>query len=224
MKEGITSVDIEPTSNHVDFLGPTHDSTIAFETQTLKGNIRLVTTKAVKIKSINVKFKGESIIFQSKTQEQYQYEISTPILPKLKVKVYEKSTVLTQGEHLLPWELEIPNIYPMSFSNKKCNIKYKVQMKIHLGMNRTISASRVISIKRHLLPSQQQTSIQKIFEYTFANGFQYRIQVPKTVCIEQGHAPISVSFNGMPVEYISTQITQVEIYRYNYSQKVKKEI
>lgn len=213
MKDGIVSVDIEPASTQLDFLGATQDPSISEETQTLKGRIRLVITKPIKIKSITVKFKGESTIFQSKVQDQYQYEITSSILPKLKAKLYEKSTTLTPGEHLLPWELEIPNIYPMTYSNKKCNIKYKVQMKMSLGINRTITSNRTILLNRHLVQMEEQSSL---FEYTFANGFHYRIQVPKLVYVEQSYIPISVNFNqisGIPIEYISTQIIQVEIYR-----------
>lgn len=220
MKEGVRLFTIEPSADYIDFISPLTDHRPEEDNQTFKGNIRLITTKAIKMKSVTVKFIGESTVFQRSDQ----HEITTPILPKLKAKVQYKSTLLSIGEHLLPWEIDIPNIYPMSFQNKNAMIRYTIQIKISLGIKKSISAGRTIVIKRHRLPSQELAALvnTRTFENTIATkGFHYHVEIPKVICIEQGYLPISLKYDYIDhqqkkqlVKYISTQITQIEIYRY----------
>jgi hypothetical protein len=221
MKEGIYSVEIESSTDHLDYFGPIkeqhHNSTD--ENQVLKGHIRLKLTKAIKIKSISVKFKGETIIRHVRIGEKHLTEVSTALLPKLKTRIQQKPTLLNTGDHMMPWELQIPNIYPRSLSSKRGVIQYKVEVKITLGINKYVSVSSPIIIRRHMLPSQDSAPNVNTnkYENTVPDQFHYEIEAPKVVCIEQGYMPVSIRFkcyNNMPVKLIFTQFIQAEIYRY----------
>ncbi|KAI8052573.1 uncharacterized protein B0P05DRAFT_561995 [Gilbertella persicaria] len=238
MKEGILSVEIEPKASYLDFTGSikeplksTSEDGIVSHSQLLRGRVRLKLEKSIKIKSMSVKFKGESLVnhtsqvpnnqyhsYQQQQQYHPQQDVSAPILPKLKTKVLQKSSILEEGEHSIPWEIEIPNIYPRSFSNKRGVVRYKVELKMAVGYNRTITASKPILICRHLLPSKDMVMnvSTKRYENTIPNGFNFEIETPKTICLEQGYMPVLLKFNcinNKPVKFIYTQFIQAEIYR-----------
>lgn len=216
MKEGIQLAEIIPAVSYLDFIGTTNDIDTIEESQSLKGHVRLVLIKAVKIRSITIKFKGTSIV---KTFD-YNNEVTTPLLPKLKTKALQKSTMLSLGEHFLPWELEIPNIYPRSFHSQRGRVDYKVQMKISLGgMNKSIIINRNIVIRRHMLLSRDLTALitTKTLDNIVNQMLRYRIETPKVVCTEQGYIPISIEFMSLnktlPVKQIYTQIIETTTYR-----------
>lgn len=218
MKEGIQFIDIEPLVGFLDFLGPAKEHSTIDNSQILKGNIILRFNKTIKIKSMTVKFTGHSQVqhYSKQSDTTPQNAISLPLLPKLKTKVLSKSTVFPIGEHMVPWELEIPNIYPRSFSaKKKGSIYYQVELKISLGLNKKpLLAVHPVVIRRHLIHSQAlATSVPTSVHESNTNKFLYEIEATNIICTEQGYFPISIKYNK-PVKFIYTQIIQTEIYRY----------
>lgn len=217
MKEGIQTIDIEPLVGYLDFFGPAKEHTTTDNNQILKGNIILKLNKTMKVKTMTVKFTGHSQVHHYiKLSDQHpQNAISLPLLPKLKTKVLSKSTIFPVGDHVVPWELEIPNIYPRSFSSsKRGTIQYQVELKISLGINKkSLVAFHPVAIRRHLILSQELAASVPTNTYeNTANKFRYEVEAPSIICIEQGYFPISVKCNK-PVKFIYTQIIQTEIYR-----------
>lgn len=218
MKEGIQTIDIEPLVGFLDYFGPVKEFAAAETNQILSGNIVLRLSKAMKVKAMTLKFTGH-------TQAQYyvklsdshpQSAFSLPVLPKLKTKIISKSTVLPIGNHVIPWEVEIPNIYPRTFSaGKRGAIQYQVELKISLGINKkSLVAVHPIVIRRHLIMSQElAASIHTSTYENITNNFRYEVESPSIICCERGYFPIVIKCNK-PAKFIYTQIIQTEIYRY----------
>lgn len=228
MKEGIYSAEVVPSTDYLDYFSliKEHNSS-SDESQILKGHIRLKLTKAIKAKSISVKFKGETIIRHVRVGDEHLTEVSTALLPKLKTRVQQKPTLLNAGDHILPWELRIPNIYPRSLSSKRGVIQYKIEMKMTLGINRAIIVSSPFVIRRHMLSSQDSAPNVNTnkYENTVPDQLYYEIEAPKVVCIEQGYIPMSIRYKcygNKPVKLIFTQIIQAEIYRFAIISELEK--
>lgn len=217
MKEVIQEIKIEPSVGYLNFIGvPNKEHTTTDDSQTLRGHITLNLKKSMKAKMMIVKFKGHSQVHSYNTTTTDQYTMSTPLLPKLKTKVLSKSTTFPAGEHTIPWELEIPNIYARSFlAPKRGSIQYKVELKISFGINKkSMTLSHPIMLYRHLVGSVEMMMDMptKRFEHT-TNKFQYAIEAPRIVSIDQERFPVLIKYNK-PVKFIYTQIIQTEIYRY----------
>ncbi|KAI8338771.1 hypothetical protein EDC96DRAFT_337929 [Choanephora cucurbitarum] len=235
MKDGILSVEVESFKKNLNFLGsektPMKDMTDNDHSQLLKGHIRLTLAKAIKIKSVSVKFKGESAVNHSlkapnnhfhtyQHQQQYhpQQDLLTPILPKLKSKVLLKPVMLDAGVHLIPWEIEIPDIYPRSFSTRAGFIRYRIEAKMTVGCSKVVIAHQPIVIHRHLLPSRDTALhiASRLYEHIVQKKFLFELELPKIVFIDQGYIPINIMFKCLdkaPVKFISTQLIQIEIYK-----------
>jgi hypothetical protein len=220
-------IDIEPSVGHLDFIGPTNESITASSSassihsnsssQILTGNIMIKLTKATKFKTMTVKLKGHSRVshYVKITDKSPQYNIGSPLLPKLKTKLISKSAVFPAGEHIIPWELEIPNIYPRSFSaTKRGTIQYKVELKISMGFQNSMTADRPIVIRRHMISSQDSATLVRtnLYESKTTDRFHYELEAPSIICIEQGYLPILINYNT-PVKFIYSQFIQTEVYR-----------
>lgn len=215
MKDGFKSIEIEPTEGYLDFIGPAKSENTNEPARVLKGQVKFTLTKATKIRNMSVKFKGFS---QITLQQASQVEVSTPLLPKLKLPLFGKTT-LPAGDHVIPWELDIPNIYPRSILIKRATINYKVMVSISTGLTRTLTAEYPIVLRRHLLPYKELAPIieTKLFQRTVPGKFHYEIDAPQIVCIEQDHIPMAIKYisfaNHKPVKNIRTRLVQIELYR-----------
>lgn len=233
MKDGsFKSLEIEPTEGYLDFIGPAKSSTSTSNSITessgggngeppparvLRGHVKFTLLKPTKIRNISVKFKGFSHIT---LHQPSQVEITTPLLPKLKAPLLSGKTNLAAGDHDLPWELDIPNIYPRSLLIKRATINYKVIVTISTGLTaRTISAEYPVVIRRHLLPYKELAPIieTKLFQKTVPGKFHYEIDAPQIVCIEQDFIPMAIKYisiaNQKPVQTIRTRLVQIELYK-----------
>lgn len=222
MKDGFKSIEIEPTEGYLDFIGPAKSASNSPDdqqqppTHVLRGQVRFTLLKPTKIRNISVKFKGFSHITYHQPS---QVEITTPLLPKLKIPLVTSRTSLPAGDHVLPWELDIPNIYPRSLLIKRATINYKVIATISTGLTRTLTAEYPIVIKRHLLPYKELAPIieTKLFQKTVPGKFHYEIDAPQIVCIEQEYIPMAIKYisiaNQKPVQSIRTRLVQIELYR-----------
>ncbi|KAI8377901.1 uncharacterized protein BYT42DRAFT_614550 [Radiomyces spectabilis] len=215
MKDGFRSVSIEPFETYLDFLGPATTAD-ANSFLVLKGEARLSLCKSVKIRSMVVKFKGYSTVCLQ--HHRPVVKVSTPLLPKLKRCLYGKTT-LSAGNHTIPWDIDIPNIYPRSLLTKRAAIHYKVELSISYGLNKTMAADYPIVLCRHLLPSIEMAPLieTRVYESTLPAKFHYEVQVPQIVCLEQQILPMCIKYlcfaNQKPVRSIRTQLIQTELYR-----------
>ncbi|KAI8335146.1 hypothetical protein BC941DRAFT_77665 [Chlamydoabsidia padenii] len=217
MKDGFKSITIEPFDGHLDFHGPINAQKPYNNSKVLKGDIRLELTKAIKVKRATIKFKGLSRISYRNTLD--IVNITTPLLPKLKLPLLSSTTTLGPGEVILPWEMEIHNIYPASVMIKRACIQYKVELIISLGLNRTVKAEYPVVIKRHLLPCMEMAPLvpTKLYTKTISTKFHYEIEAPRIVCVAQESIPMAIKLlaigNQKRVLSIRTQLIQVELYR-----------
>ncbi|KAI9249395.1 hypothetical protein BDA99DRAFT_523691 [Phascolomyces articulosus] len=178
----------------------------------LKGEALFSLTRPLKIRGMSVKFKGAS-------QTNFRGSvIQTSLLPKLKQILFGRTT-LPAGEHVIPFLLEVPNIYPASLSVKRATISYKVELAIAVGLQKkSITAEHPIEIRRHLLRCKEMAPLveTQIIEDTMPAKFHYEIDAPQIVCLEQGSIPFSIKYlcfaSQKPVRNIRTQLKQIELY------------
>lgn len=212
MKEGFRSIEIEPVEAQVDFIGPPKSGNSNDATKILKGEVRLKLVKSVKIRNMSIKFKGFSQINLPTNT------ISAPLLPKLKLSLFGKTT-LPAGDHVIPWEIDIPNIYPRSLLTKRAGINYKVILSIAVGLTKIITTEYPIVIHRHLLPYKELTPMieTKISQKTIAGKFHYEIDAPQIICLQQLFVPMAIKYISFacqkPVQSIRTQLVQIELYK-----------
>ncbi|KAI8990325.1 hypothetical protein BDB01DRAFT_505606 [Pilobolus umbonatus] len=214
MKDGFKSIQIEPTEGYLDFIGPAKSSHANESTRVLKGEVKFILIKPVKIKNMSVKFKGFSHI----TLREPNTGVSASLLPKLKLTLFGRTT-LPAGQHIIPWEIDIPNIYPRSLLMKRASINYKVMVCISIGITKTITAEYPIVLRRHLMPYKELAPIieTKLFQKTIPGKFHYEIDTPQIICLEQDYIPLAIKYisfaNHKSVQSIRTRLIQVELYR-----------
>ncbi|KAF7730145.1 hypothetical protein EC973_002753 [Apophysomyces ossiformis] len=219
-KDGFQSVEIEPLNGYVDFLGSTKPAcTTSLCSRLLEGEARLSLTKPVKIRHIVVKFKGCSSVCLGNNMN-----VHTPLLPKLKVQLFNKTTTLPAGNHRFPWELEIPNLYPRSLELKRASVQYKVEISVTFGLHKTITAEYPIVVRRHQLLCKELAPLieTKSYQNTLAGKFHFEFEAPRIICYEQGTIPMAIKylcFAKRRVRSIRTQLLQIELYR---SQSISK--
>ncbi|CAO0793830.1 unnamed protein product [Mucor circinelloides] len=214
MKDDFKSLEIEPKEGYLDFIGPAKLHSTA-QSKVLKGHVKFTLIRPTKIRTMSVKFKGFSNIT---LKQPYNIETTCPLLPKLKVPLFGRVT-LPAGDHVIPWELDIPNIYPRSLLAKRATIHYKVIVSISTGIARTLTAEYPVVLKRHLLPYKELSPLieTKLYQRTVPGKFHYEIDAPQIVCIEQEYIPMAIKYvsiaNQKPVQSIRTRIVQIELYR-----------
>ncbi|KAI8146728.1 hypothetical protein BJV82DRAFT_395432 [Fennellomyces sp. T-0311] len=219
MKDNIEHVEIEPDQRYLDFIGPAKPDGIG---RALKGHVKLTVSRPVKIRSMVIKFKGYGRICL-KNSGGTVLDVDTNLLPKIKAPLLvnnKKTFQLPAGEHLVPWELQVPNVYPRSLMIKRASIHYKIELAISLGLHKkAITAEYPIVILRHLLPYKELSPLvgSRVYRHTVPGKFHYEVDCPRIVCLEQGSMPVAVKYlciaNQKPVLSIRTQLLQVEFYR-----------
>jgi hypothetical protein len=213
MKDGFKAVEIEPTETSLDFIGPAKPE--QSPARTLKGQVRFSLAKQTKIRAMSIKFKGFS---ENNIEAPNNISISTPLLPKLKVALFGKIT-LPAGEQVIPWEIDIPNIYPRTLNIKRSKIYYKAIVTISVGIARTITAECPITIRRHLLPYKELSPFieTKLHQRTIPSKFHFEVDAPQIVCSEQEFIPLAIKYvtfaNHKPVKTIRTRLIQIEHHR-----------
>ncbi|RCI03426.1 hypothetical protein CU098_008627 [Rhizopus stolonifer] len=223
MKEGFESVRIKPETNELEFIGPAK-KTDNTEGKPLKGNILLTVNKATKIKSITLKFKGRSRATYTRSTDLQKFTITARIQPKLKTKPVEKTMILNTGQHTFSWELIIPNVYPRTLETKRCSINYFLELKISLGVGRSLTAECPIEIQRHLVASlQSAVKINtKCYKHTSPEKLYYEITAPRVICTDQEYFPLSITyscFNRLSIHHVSVYLVQTEVYRIESDKK-----
>lgn len=209
---GIKSIEIVPFNSTLDFLGQISNESA--DNIVIKGEARIALNRPLKLRAMTVKFKGVSNTFVRGC------ETSIPILPKLKQALFSKAN-LPVGEHVIPFQLSVPNIYPASLSSKRANISYKVELSIAIGLQKkAITAEHPIELRRHLLRCKEMAPLveTQIVQDTVPAKFHYEIDAPQIVCREQRYLPVAVKYlcfaSQKPVQSIRTQLTQIELFRY----------
>lgn len=220
---GFKTIDIIPADTVLDFIGQvqktkrTEDGGIGEERMdgsiALRGQVVFTLGRSVKIRGMSVKFKGTVSTNAS------GIALQTPLLPKLKQALFGGKTTLPVGEHVVPFLLEIPNIYPASIALKRASIEYRVEVSVAIGLQKkSITASHPIELRRHLLRCKEMAPLveTQILEDTIPAKFHYAIDAPQIVCREQGVIPVAVKYlcfaSQKPVRTIRTQIRQIELH------------
>lgn len=221
---GFKTIDIVPADTVLDFIGQvqktkrTEDGGIGGEERMdgsipLRGQVVFSLGRSVKIRGMSVKFKGTASTNAS------GIALQTQLLPKLKQALFGGKTTLPAGEHVVPFLLEIPNIYPASIALKRASIEYRVEVSVAIGLQKkSITASHPIELRRHLLRCKEMAPLieTQILEDTIPAKFHYAIDAPQIVCREQGVIPVAVKYlcfaSQKPVRTIRTQIRQVELH------------
>ncbi|KAI8084878.1 uncharacterized protein BX664DRAFT_360696 [Halteromyces radiatus] len=213
MKDGFRRFEIEPLEDTLEFMGPAQSSETV---KLLEGNVKLSLTRPTKIRSMSVKFKGFARV---NIKGKYtNIVVLTPMLPKLKCPIGGK-TLLPAGDHVIPWDIEIPNIYPPSLLIKRATIFYRVEVVISFALAKSITAEHPITLRRHLLPCMELAPLveTKLYERTVPAKFHYEIEAPQIICLDQLLLPFAVKYlciaNQKAVQSIRTQLTQIELYR-----------
>ncbi|RCH99657.1 hypothetical protein CU097_004857 [Rhizopus azygosporus] len=227
MKEGFQSIKIGPFTDHLEFIGLIKSSNPAAGSS-LRGTLELSVQKTIKVKSMSLKFKGKSQATYTRPNDLQKFTITAKILPKLKTKIVEKSLTLHHGHHTFPWELDIPNVYPQTYSSDRCDISYYLELKIYLGVGRSVTVQHPITIHRHLVASPQSAALMntKLYQYTSPDKFHYQIEAPKVICLDQEYFPLSIKytcFNGSLLSHIRTFIVQTEVHRMRNLTKIEIE-
>ncbi|ORX52045.1 hypothetical protein DM01DRAFT_1384287 [Hesseltinella vesiculosa] len=224
MKDGFKRFLIEPTVDTLEFMGPGHSSE---NVQLLEGTIHLSLTRPIKIKSMAVKFKGFGRV--SINGKVANTVLDSPILPKLKCNIASK-TLLPAGNHIIPWDMQIPNIFPPSILIKRATVYYRVEATISFALAKAISAEHPIILRRHLLPCIELAPLveTKLHERTIPAKFHYEIEAPQIVCLDQLLLPFAVKYlciaNQKAVQSIRTQLTQIELYKINSISKAESNL
>ncbi|CAO3590797.1 unnamed protein product [Absidia cylindrospora] len=214
MKNGFRQFEIEPLESTLDFMGPAQSSETV---KMLEGTVRLSLSRPTKIRSMAVKFKGFGRV-SIKGKYNNNVGIFTPMLPKLKCHIAGK-TLLPAGDHVIPWDIEIPNIYPPSLLIKRATIFYRVEVVVSFALSKSITAEHPITLRRHLLPCMELAPLveTKFYEHTVPAKFHYEIEAPQIICLDQLLLPFAVKYlciaNQKAVQNIRTQLTQIELYR-----------
>ncbi|KAG0745852.1 hypothetical protein G6F62_003090 [Rhizopus arrhizus] len=227
MKEGFQFVKVEPCTDELEFIGQIKKSTTT-KGEHLNGNILLALNKAVKIKSITLKFKGKSQAAYTRSSDLQTFTITASVLPKLKTKIVEKAITLNAGQHTFPWELDIPNLYPRTLKTERCRIQYYLELKISLGVGRSFTVEHPITIHRHLVASPQSAVLinTKVYKHTSPDKFYCEIEIPRVVCAGQEYFPLSIKyscFKGVLINHICTHLVQNEVYRVRNLSKIETE-
>ncbi|CAO3649584.1 unnamed protein product [Cunninghamella blakesleeana] len=225
MKDGFRLCEVEPIHDTLDFMGPPRSSDTV---KLLEGNVKISLSRPMKIKSMAVKFKGfGKVNIKGKFSH---IDIVTPMLPKLKCSILGK-TNLQSGDHLIPWDLEIPNIYPPTLNIKRSSIYYRIEVVItFFALSKSITIEHPITLRRHLLPCMEFAPMveTKLYEHTVPAKFHYEIEAPQIICLDQQFLPFAVKYlciaNQKAVQSIRTQLTQIELYRVNSISKADSDL
>ncbi|KAI7879701.1 hypothetical protein K492DRAFT_178492 [Lichtheimia hyalospora FSU 10163] len=232
---GFKTIDIIPADTVLEFIGQvqktkrTEDGGIGEERMdgsiALRGQVVFTLGRPVKIRGMSVKFKGTVSTNAS------GIALQTPLLPKLKQALFGGKTTLPAGEHVVPFLLEIPNIYPASIALKRASIEYRVEVSVAIGLQKkSITASHPIELRRHLLRCKEMAPLveTQILEDTIPAKFHYAIDAPQIVCREQGVIPVAVKYlcfaSQKPVRTIRTQIRQIELHSSSASSGTRNRI
>ncbi|KAI9315693.1 hypothetical protein BX666DRAFT_2028583 [Dichotomocladium elegans] len=220
---GIKYVEVVPSQTVLEFMGRAQASSTADETDRsscsrvadsimLKGEALFSLSRTIKIRGLTVKFKGMA------TSNFQGTNLQTPILPKLKQVLFAKTT-LPPGEHVIPFLLEVPNIYPPSLKSKRATVSYRIELSIAVGLQKkAITAEYPIEVRRHLLRYREMAPLvqTQICQDTFPARFHYEIEAPRIVSLEQGSIPAAVKYlcfaSQKSVRAIRTQLRQIEVY------------
>ncbi|KAI8138868.1 hypothetical protein BJV82DRAFT_629060 [Fennellomyces sp. T-0311] len=230
MKNDIENIKIEPNQRYIDFIGPPKSNAID---HTLDGHVKLTVSKPVKIRGMVMKFKGYGRVCL-KNMEGAMFDLSTNLLPEIKTSLLagnKKPFQLSVGEHRVPWNLYIPNVYPRSFQVKRASIHYKVEVVISFGLpKKTITREYPITVLRHILPYKELSPKvgSRVYCHTIPDKFKYEIECPRIISLEQESMPVAVKYlctaNQKPVVSIRTQLLQIEFYRCETIPKSDKDV
>ncbi|KAH8549946.1 hypothetical protein BGW37DRAFT_87245 [Umbelopsis sp. PMI_123] len=217
MKDAFDELSIAPLDPYID-LGCHGESQPCY---IFKGDIHLTLNKPVKIRSIEIKFKGSTVVNMSLNiiglGSNFGHE-SVTTFGKMK-QVLASKTTFTAGSKSIPWEFAIPHFLPQTLAIKRASISYLLEVVVCFGIKKSLRVSCPVMIRRPILPSYQLIPFvePRLYKATIPTKFHYEIEVPILACIEQEELVYSVKLLlfslDKTVRAIKTTLVQVESYR-----------
>lgn len=217
MKDAFDEISIAPLDSYIDLCGPG-------ETQPcyiFKGDIHLTLNKPVKIRSMEIKFKGTTMVNMGLNViglgSNFGHDTATTF-GKMKQVLVNKSS-FSAGSATIPWEFSIPPFFPQTLSVKRASIAYSLEVVVSFGIKKSLRVSCPVTIRRPILPSYQLAPYMeaRLYKATIPTKFHYEIEAPIIACIEQEELVYSIKLLlfslDKTVRAIKTTLVQVESYR-----------
>ncbi|KAI8581592.1 hypothetical protein K450DRAFT_197696 [Umbelopsis ramanniana AG] len=213
MKDAFDEISIAPLDSYIDLCG-------TGETQPcyiFKGDIHLTLNKPVKIRSMEIKFKGTTMVNMGLNTIGLGHDTATTF-GKMKQVLVNKSS-FSAGSSSIPWEFAIPPHFPQTLSLKRASLAYSLEVVVSFGIKKSLRVSCPVTIRRPTLPSYQLAPYMesRLYKATIPTKFHYEIEAPTLACIEQEELVYSVKLLlfslDKTVRAIKTTLVQVESYR-----------
>ncbi|KAG2186960.1 hypothetical protein INT44_003188 [Umbelopsis vinacea] len=213
MKDAFDEISIAPLDSYIDLCGPE-------ETQPcymFKGDIHLTLNRPVKIRSMEIKFKGTTMVNMGLNTIGLGHDTATTF-GKMKRVLVNKSA-FSAGSASIPWEFAIPPFFPQTLSLKRATIAYSLEVVVSFGIKKSLRVSCPVTVRRPTLPSYQLSPFveSRLYKATIPTKFHYEIEAPTLACIEQEELFYSIKLLlfslDKTVRAIKTTLVQVESYR-----------
>ncbi|KAI9288209.1 hypothetical protein BC943DRAFT_186482 [Umbelopsis sp. AD052] len=212
MKDAFDEISIAPLDSYIDLCGPE-------ETQPcymFKGDIHLTLNRPVKIRSMEIKFKGTTMVNMGLNTIGLGHDTATTF-GKMKRVLVNKSA-FSAGSASIPWEFAIPPFFPQTLSLKRATIAYSLEVVVSFGIKKSLRVSCPVTVRRPTLPSYQLSPFveSRLYKATIPTKFHYEIEAPTLACIEQEELFYSIKLLlfslDKTVRAIKTTLVQVESY------------
>ncbi|RUS27324.1 hypothetical protein BC938DRAFT_483413, partial [Jimgerdemannia flammicorona] len=198
MKE-IIAIDIILDTETVDFFGPANETS----PQQLKGKIRVLLNKPLKLKYVVLKLNGTNRFLPTSLGTlHHQYsnipeEVSVTTVYNT-IQCLPAPRVLAQGVTDFPFEMQLAGDSPPSFENAMGYLQYKLTAVIAPAalLGKSERFRKTFPVRRFTVPGFRTLSLAKqrtLYEGKREGVVKYRFDVAKIVCVEQG----SVAFSGI---------------------------
>ncbi|RUP36228.1 hypothetical protein BC936DRAFT_138477 [Jimgerdemannia flammicorona] len=216
----VFSFEIIPVETDIEFFGTENDK----QKHTLKGDLKIILAKPVKVKSLYVKFKGETRVALTVARpDSSEAPDATASFAKVKSVLAEKVS-FPAGVNVLTWQLDIPASFPRSSISAHGTIEYKVEATLCFSsaLSKNIVANKNITLRRHLMPSRELAPYAntQLVKGNVIGLVHYEVEVPKIVCVEQKTLDFSVKllpfYPEGNVKWIKMELLQMETYRLTF--------
>jgi hypothetical protein len=217
MKDAFDELSIAPLDSYIDFgrIGNAKESRI------LKGDVTFTLNRAVKMRSIILKFKGITMINIAPATTSLVPTFNNENIASFgKQKIFLKGkSVFPQGTHIIPWQVAVPNNLPQTLSIKRATISYQLEVVVSFGIKKSLRVSCPITIRRNMLPSLEKIPVadSRLFKATIPTRFHYEIEAPTAAYLELEEFAFTIKLLlfslDKTVRVIKSTLVQIETFR-----------
>ncbi|OZJ06634.1 hypothetical protein BZG36_00290 [Bifiguratus adelaidae] len=234
MAKEISNFELIPETTCIEFVGAANPDVV----KVLRGKVRFVALKAVKVRAVCVKFKGAAssdgpamsakdwrIAADQRTAALAESSLllsdGQMDIEKLRFYCIKQSTLLEEGPHEYDFSFSLPGDLPPSFSLQYGWLRYCLSATIAQSgiLSRSSKVATEITVKRHRLPSLAVALYVPTVRYggRRPQTISYEFEVPKVVTPAQN----TVQFSGKiayldesaRIKSIMIRLEQFEVYR-----------